>query len=89
MNKLKCIKDVVVSGTTVFTKGNEYSFQEFKEDGVVSSYEVTGEHGKGVWDAKDTSAHSLDKYFDTSNLRKPKKESKLLKLFKDIYKNKN
>ncbi|QRV11356.1 hypothetical protein JR311_20235 (plasmid) [Bacillus velezensis] len=89
MNKLKCIKDVVVNGITVFEKDNEYSYREIKKDDVISEYEVTGNHGKGIWDAMDTSANSLYNYFDTRNLQKPKKDSKLLKLFKDIYKSKS
>ncbi|PAV30274.1 hypothetical protein CIL05_07340 [Virgibacillus profundi] len=47
MKQMKCTKDVVVQGRTVFVKEKVYDFEAVKTNGV-SAYEVNGEGGVGV-----------------------------------------
>lgn len=65
-----CIRDVVVSGRRVFTKGEEYRFTDIYENGKVTSMEATGDCGVGVWGRKEA---SFKKHFtDISKMSKRK-----------------
>jgi hypothetical protein len=60
--KIECIKDVVVSGRTVYVQGNEYDCVVKRDEaGNLVSHEITGECGLGVFLAGDP---SLEQYFN-------------------------
>lgn len=51
--KVVCVKNVVVSGRTVYEEGEVYIFEKIKLDGKTISYEGFGNFGKGVWMKND------------------------------------